>query len=128
MAGLVPSIHVFECVMLQDVDARHKAGYDGRMSAAIRITNKPHSPGIAFHSLVNASRLAIRRSRSGIRAYLRNNCQEQKSCEHDEVYDALQNRGPAGTQSDHAEKQGQRQQDLILGAQAEFERLGNHDR
>jgi hypothetical protein len=44
------------------------------------------------------------------------------------VDDALKNRGPAGAQSDHAEKQGQRQQDLILGVQAEFERLPERDR
>jgi hypothetical protein len=29
MAGLVPAIHVFEFVWVQDVDARHKAGHDG---------------------------------------------------------------------------------------------------
>jgi hypothetical protein len=29
MAGLVPAIHVFEFVVFQDVDARHKAGQDG---------------------------------------------------------------------------------------------------
>jgi hypothetical protein len=28
MAGLVPAIHVFTIAMLQDVDARHKAGHD----------------------------------------------------------------------------------------------------
>src|ERR1700732_3961615 len=105
-----------------------RPGMTEEMSAAIRITNKPHRPSIAFHSLAKTSRLAIRRSRSDIRADLRNNCKEQKSREHDEMYDALQNRGPAGAQSDHAEKQGQRQQDLILGAQAEFKRLGDRDR
>jgi len=30
MAGLVPAIHVFVCLNVQDVDARHKAGHDGR--------------------------------------------------------------------------------------------------
>jgi hypothetical protein len=28
MAGLVPAIHVFLAEVLQDVDARHKAGHD----------------------------------------------------------------------------------------------------
>jgi hypothetical protein len=28
MAGLVPAIHVFDLIAFQDVDARHKAGYD----------------------------------------------------------------------------------------------------
>jgi hypothetical protein len=31
MAGLVPAIHVFESVCVQDVDARHKAGHDRRV-------------------------------------------------------------------------------------------------
>ena len=30
MAGLVPAIHVFGAVRKKDVDARHKAGHDGR--------------------------------------------------------------------------------------------------
>ena len=30
MAGLAPAIHVFIRASLQDVDARHKAGHDGR--------------------------------------------------------------------------------------------------
>jgi hypothetical protein len=32
MAGLVPAIHVFLASMLEDVDARHKAGHDDRVS------------------------------------------------------------------------------------------------
>jgi hypothetical protein len=32
MAGLIPAIHVFLASRLQDVDARHKAGHDERMS------------------------------------------------------------------------------------------------
>ena len=28
MAGLVPAIHVFICLYVEDVDARHKAGHD----------------------------------------------------------------------------------------------------
>ena len=30
MAGLVPAIHVFICSGKKDVDARHKAGHDGK--------------------------------------------------------------------------------------------------
>jgi hypothetical protein len=30
MAGLVPAIHVFGAAREKDVDARHKAGHDGR--------------------------------------------------------------------------------------------------
>jgi hypothetical protein len=30
MAGLVPAIHVFVAKLKKDVDARHKAGHDGR--------------------------------------------------------------------------------------------------
>jgi hypothetical protein len=33
MAGLVPAIHVFLFGGGQDVDARHKAGHDGDLSA-----------------------------------------------------------------------------------------------
>ena len=42
--------------------------------------------------------------------------------------DALKHGGPAGAQSDNAQKQCQRQQDLILLAQAQFEGLSKHDR
>jgi hypothetical protein len=35
MAGLVPAIHVFIMLSLkQDVDARHKAGHDGKVRFA----------------------------------------------------------------------------------------------
>jgi hypothetical protein len=36
MAGLVPAIHVFVCLMKEDVDARHKAGHDAVEPAARR--------------------------------------------------------------------------------------------
>ena len=42
MAGLVPAIHDFHCVELQqDVDARHKAGHDGILGVRIMSANKP---------------------------------------------------------------------------------------
>jgi hypothetical protein len=31
MAGLVPAIHVFSYNIFEDVDARHKAGHDGKL-------------------------------------------------------------------------------------------------
>ena len=37
MAGLVPAIHVFRAAR-KDVDARHKAGHDGREIAIYRET------------------------------------------------------------------------------------------
>jgi hypothetical protein len=33
MAGLVPAIHVFLAALWKDVDARHKAGHDGKGAA-----------------------------------------------------------------------------------------------
>jgi hypothetical protein len=34
MAGLVPAIHVLLAVDFKDVDARHKAGHDEKLSEA----------------------------------------------------------------------------------------------
>jgi hypothetical protein len=58
---------------------------------------------------------------------LRYHGEEQEHCEDDEVYDALKHRGPARAQRDHADEKRQRQQDLVLLAQPELERLGEHD-
>jgi hypothetical protein len=33
MAGLDPAIHVFGAASFEDVDARHKAGHDGRVQS-----------------------------------------------------------------------------------------------
>jgi hypothetical protein len=44
------------------------------------------------------------------------------------VHDALKHGGPAGAQRDHADEDRQRQQDLVLLAQAELERLAENDR
>jgi hypothetical protein len=41
MAGLIPTIHVFLASRLQDVDARHKAGHDERMSHSGFTTCRP---------------------------------------------------------------------------------------
>src|SRR5262245_18379530 len=59
---------------------------------------------------------------------LRCHREEQKHCEDDEVHDALQHGGAAGAERDDADEQRQRQQDLILRAEAELERRVEHDR
>jgi len=40
MAGLVPAIHVFDVARPQDVDARHKAGHDGREAVPLSHNRK----------------------------------------------------------------------------------------
>jgi hypothetical protein len=109
-----------------------------RLDAVLKLLVHATKPQFHVHVAKLSLKLLLHRQQVGLgcklrhdepsRSDSRNDRKEQKSCEHDEMYDALQNRGPAGAQCDHAEKQGQRQQDLILGAQAEFERLGDHDR
>src|SRR4051794_34565938 len=59
---------------------------------------------------------------------LRDEGKEQEHGEDDEMHDALQHRRPSGPQRDHAHEERQGQQDLILLAKAEFERLTQHDR
>jgi hypothetical protein len=35
MAGLVPAIHAFRALRLQDVDTRHKPGHDERVTCCV---------------------------------------------------------------------------------------------
>jgi hypothetical protein len=58
---------------------------------------------------------------------LRRHCEEQEDREDNQVHDALKHGGPAGAQRDHAGEDRQRQQDLILQAKAELQRLPERD-
>src|SRR4051812_31903941 len=87
MAGLVPAIHVFNPRRRKDVDARHKAGHDGRGKTALfsstfiaYITpavpqgpamaingrcNKPIGPGGSTRRLHRCSSLRLKSHRGG---------------------------------------------------------------
>src|SRR5262249_31166634 len=54
--------------------------------------------------------------------------EEQKHCEDEEMYHALKHRRATRAQRDDAEQQRQRQQDLFLRTQPQFERLAQGDR
>src|SRR5262249_38988008 len=53
----------------------------------------------------------------------RDHCKEQKNCEDDQVYHALQYRGSTSAQRDHAHKECQSQEKLVLAAQPQFQGL-----
>ena len=63
-----------------------------------------------------------------VRSVSRDHGKKQENGEDDEVYDALKHGSLPSAQGDHAEKQRQRQQGLILPVQTKFEGLPNHDR
>ena len=62
------------------------------------------------------------------RGYLRDDREEQECGEYHQMHDALQHRGAAGAERDHADEQGQRQQHRILLTETEFQRLVDGDR